>query len=170
MRKARLRALTRTISNFVGLLVTVEMRKARLRALTPFLLFTIHTFSPFVEMRKARLRALTRLFPVRHRRYCHRRNEESPIEGIDTYKLEVFRCFNRFVEMRKARLRALTPAMLEASSTTSSAVEMRKARLRALTLWCRLRVYRIWCSRNEESPIEGIDTCHEQTHGSGSSL
>ena len=73
--------------------------------------------------------------------------------------------------MRKARLRALTQMLQIASKISSVIVEMRKARLRALTHPTHTFLqHRNKRRRNEESPIEGIDTCHEQTHGSGSSL
>ena len=85
MRKARLRALTLIIRiEMPSIVIKVEMRKARLRALTP-LLFHKKGDPLFGRNEESPIEGIDTLQCLE----CHylpfpRRNEESPIEGIDT--------------------------------------------------------------------------------------
>ena len=85
------------------------MKKDRYRALTHAFNSLARANGVIVEMKKARYRALTHLFHFLILRQTYRRNEESPIQGIDT--VFNFSFENRIinVEMKKARYRALTP-------------------------------------------------------------
>ena len=85
------------------------------------------------------------------------RNEESPIEGIDTWYIPFVGAFLTRVEMRKARLRALTLVWIWNLRKSSAIVEMRKARLRALTPCPIMSSVSIVRSRNEKSPIKSIE-------------
>ena len=85
MREARRRALTHACVGLRAGLWHVEMREARRRALT-------HSWSALlnsvnnVEMREARRRALTQPILSLNCYRNHRRNERSPMKGIDTHK------------------------------------------------------------------------------------
>ena len=85
-------------------------------------------------MKKARYRALTHRF-LSFRSYipASRRNEESPIQGIDTPRLYNHIPCKVLVEMKKARYRALTQTFADFFHLITVKVEMKKARYRALT-------------------------------------
>ena len=61
------------------------------------------------------------------------RNEESPIQGIDTPRLYNHIPCKVLVEMKKARYRALTQTFADFFHLITVKVEMKKARYRALT-------------------------------------
>ena len=89
----------------------VEMRKARLRALTQHLTFFV---APLIMRRneESPIKGIDTSYHP-HNTYNHydRRNEESPIKGIDTIGIIILLQIGLPVEMRKARLRALTPVI-----------------------------------------------------------
>ena len=65
--------------------------------------------------------------------------------------------------MEIARLRALTRATREHGAETEVWVEMRFARLRALTRYPKVRFGLRMLRRNENRPIEGIDTVSQSS-------
>ena len=83
------------------------MKEARLRALTP-IFFPEPLASLPVEMKEARLRALTHYYSHYVSGFEIRRNERSPVKGIDTCPDRESRTSSGTVEMKEARLRALT--------------------------------------------------------------
>ncbi len=88
---------------------TVEMRKARLRALTHIHQQMSSHFLVLGRNEESPIEGIDtqlRFYGLPGCLLC--RNEESPIEGIDTNLLGIMLPLSKSVEMRKARLRALT--------------------------------------------------------------
>ena len=88
-----------------------------------------------------------------------RRNEESPIKGIDTVNVPTTKSFTSLVEMRKARLRALTQCFFSVHQKSTSYRRNEESPIKGIdTHHSLLHTHLLEFGRNEESPIKGIDT------------